>query len=115
MKTTFLLIRFSIVTLLLCLVVPSWLYGAEESEKNYIRIKTKAANLAVVKGEAELTFETGEKKSCKEGEIEGSLSDGTLIAIITGNATLDADKTIVELNEGDLVPLTIYIYQNYTR
>lgn len=81
--------------------------GADATNQSYIRVKTRSAILSIVDGEVAVTYETGETKTYKAGDDIPPLPDGAVLTVVSGNAKLKADNSIVSLSEGDSVLLFV--------
>ncbi len=101
------LVCFALVVLALWFLSPEVLYGANNADENYIRVKTQVASLTVISGEVQVTYETGETKTYGEGDEIPPLPDGAIVEVLSGDARLQADNTRIELNEGDRVLLFV--------
>ena len=101
------LICLTVIALILSLLTPEVLYGANGADNSYIRVKTKAASMTVVGGEVQVTYETGESITYKDGDVIPPLPDGAVISVLSGSAFLEAGNTTIELNEGDAVLLFV--------
>ena len=97
--------------ILTALFMPLSSSGADTQEINYIRVKTKSATLNVEEGESKITFETGATKTLKQGESETGIPDGSIISVVSGKGTLNADKTVILLKVNDNV--LIFIDETY--
>jgi quercetin dioxygenase-like cupin family protein len=93
--------------LLLWVLAPQVSHCANGADESYIRIKTKEASLVIVQGEVQVTYESGETKTFKEGDEIPPLPDGAILSVLSGAAKLEAGNTIVEFAEGDSVLLFV--------